>query len=189
MKREKFDEIYNSIIVQIKADIDNSNTCKFKLKSAERIFNNYQNEKYKLKKYFMLNEEDNIDRHKIAACMMYAIMKVYPIYIPLHIRLQAFAKKQKFSLELSYANEYLAIMTAISILDNFYNQDLQDGILNPRRRKIVIPETFNDDYGFIFNTCIDLKFGKRNNNINILTFANLFFLMEYDFNHEQEQRN
>lgn len=187
MKQEKFDEIYKNVIIHIKRDVDKDNICEFKFRASDRIFNTYQYEKYKLKKYFMNNEEDNIDRHKIAACMMYSIMKISPLYVPINRRIRYFFQRKRFSVIISYINEYLALLTALSILDNFYNQDVKEGVLDPRRRKITIPQTFNDDYGFIFNTCIDLKFGKVNNSINILTYASLFFLLEYDYTQEKQE--
>lgn len=189
MKREKFNDIYNNLIKNLKSDLDSEHIAKFKLFSDERIFCKYQKERNKIKKYYMKNPNENIDRHKIAACMMFAIMDIYPIYIPLKYKIKAILKREPFSQELSYINEYIAIYTALSILDNFFIQDQKDGKLDKRRHKIYIPETFCDDYGYLLNMCIDLKFGKMKNKINILTYSNIFFLMEYQhpFNNDNEQ--
>lgn len=189
MKKEKFDEIYNNIIFEIKKDIDVNGVARFKPASDKRIFNQYQKERYKLKRYYMKNPNENIDRHKIASCIMYSIMKVYPIYIPIKTKILYLLKGNKFSQDLSYINEYIAVYTALSVLDNFYQQDQKDGKLDPCRHKIYIPNTFSDDYGFLFNMCIDLRFGKQNNKINLLTFSDIFFLLEYQHPFNNNQSN
>ncbi len=193
MKREKFNQIYNNLIMNLRNDLDSEHITKLKIFSSERIFDKYQKERSKIKKYYMKNPNENIDRHKIAACMLFAIMSIYPVYVPLKYRVKNFLKRDTFSIELSYINEYIAIYTALSILDNFFVQDKIDGILDEHRHRIYIPETFCDDYGYLLNMCIDLKFGKMKKKINILTYSNIFFLMEYQhpFNNDnkQEQEN
>ena len=193
MRREKFGEIYNNSIVNLKKDLDPDGISRFKPFVFERIFFKYQSTRNKIKKYYMKNPDENIDRHKIASSMLFAIMYVSPVYIPFKDKLAKFIKGESFSTELSYVNEYIAIYTALSILDNFYEQDKKEGKLDSHRHKIYIPETFSDDYGYIFNMCIDLKFGKMKNKINPLTYSNIFFLMEYQhpFNNDdlEEQEN
>lgn len=186
MTRDKFEKIYNNCIVNLKNDLDPEQITRFKIFSSQRIFLSYQLEKHRIKKYYMRNSQENIDRHKIASSMLYSIMKISPAYIPITKKIKKFFKGEKFSREISYINEYIAIYTALSILDNFYLQDEKDGVLDSRRHRIYIPETFSDDYGYIFNTCIDLKFGKVKKKINTLTYSNIFFLLEYQhpFNKE-----
>lgn len=73
-------------------------------------------------------------------------------------------------------NEALAFFTALSIIESYKEYGIDDKI-EMSRRSIILPETFNQsDYSK--NTFIDLYFSKRSKKINILTFSNVFFLLE-----------
>lgn len=189
MKKEKFDEIYQNTILKLKNELDPEGITYLKPLAYERLFSNYQFSREKLKKYYMENSNGNIDRHKVAACMMSSIVEIYPYYVPFTQKLKMFFAKGRFPLEIAYINEYIAIYTALSILDNFYEQDKREGKLDSRRHKIFIPDTFSDDYGYIFNMCIDLRFAKMKNKLNILTYSNILFLLEYQhpFNKKEHE--
>lgn len=190
MTKKKFNEIYKNVILQLKNEIDTEKILRVKPFSEDRIFIKYQFVRDKIKKYYMTNPNGNIDRHKIAACIIFAIIKIYPFYVPLHQRLKSFFRKEVYSNDISYINEYVAIYTALSILDNFYEQDKKENCLDCRRHKIYIPDTFSDDYGYVFNMCIELKFRKIRKDFNamdILSYSNILFLLEYQhpFNNDE----
>ena len=189
MKKEKFNEIYNNAIIKLKNELDPDNITKLKFSSYNKLFSKYQFSREYIKKYYMENPNENIDRHKIAACMMYSIIDIYPCYVPLSEKIKMLCSKKRFSLEIAYINEYIAIYTALSILDNFYEQDKKEGKLDARRHKIYIPETFSDDYGYIFNMCVDLRFAKMRNKMNILTYSNILFLLEYQHPFNNTEHN
>ncbi len=75
-----------------------------------------------------------------------------------------------------YANETLAFYSGLSILENFKDYDI-NGHNSTARVSIKIPKTYNES-NYLLNTYIDLYFGKREKQINVLSFANIFFLLE-----------
>lgn len=192
MSPEKFNEIYKKIIQLQQLDIDQDNITKIKPFSSLRIYLTYQVEKTLVKKYYMNNMQENIDRHKICACLLYSIVKVRPFYIPAIKKINYFFCKKRFTKEISYINELAGIKTALALLDRFYQQDEKENVLNPHRHKVCIPDTFSDDYGFIFNMCINLRFSRMNRKLNVLDYSTIFFLLEYGNTFEinnQEQEN
>ena len=124
----------------------------------------------------MNDSQQNIDRHKIAACMMKAILEVYPLKVSFRHILELWRGKSRLEDKYIYANETLAFYTALSILENYkdYCIDGTNGEVHP---SIKIPKTYNES-DYLFNTYIDLYFGKREKKINVLSFANIFFLLE-----------
>ena len=75
-------------------------------------------------------------------------------------------------------NEYLGLYTAFSIVESFreYEQSI-DKCATFQRSGIKLPMTCNGE-DYIYNTCLDLYLSKKKNKINILTFANVLFLLE-----------
>lgn len=104
-----------------------------------------------------------MDRHKICACLAYAIIKYSPFTI----------SKKGYSLEnLFFANELLGIYSAISLLE-CYNQNI----------KIIFPHTYytaNNIDPYIKTLCTSLYVSKNNKHLkyNILNLANILFLLE-----------
>ena len=119
---------------------------------------------------------EHIDRHKIAAVMLKAIMEVYPVRISVRHILRLWRRKEPLAEKYIYANETLALYTALSIVENF-SACTADGTPATAHSPITLPATFNDSH-YDLNTYIDLYFSKRTKQINILTFANVFFLLE-----------
>ncbi len=108
--------------------------------------------------------------------MMAAIEEIYPIRVSKRYILQLLFKKDVLNERYVYANEMLALYTAFSILENYKDYGI-DGNNENVRKSIKIPKPYNGG-NYVMNTCIDLYFGKRGKNINILTFSNVFFLLE-----------
>lgn len=104
-----------------------------------------------------------MDRHKICACLAYAIIKYAPFSI----------SKRGYNLEnLFYANELLGVYSAISLLE-CYTQNV----------KIIFPPTYytaNDIDPYIKTLCTSLYVSKNSKHLkyNILSFANILFLLE-----------
>ena len=75
-------------------------------------------------------------------------------------------------------NEYLGLYTAFSIVESFraYEQS-EENEVGFKRKGIVQPITANGE-DYIYNTCLDLYLSRKKNKINVLTFANVFFLLE-----------
>lgn len=105
-----------------------------------------------------------IDRHKISACLMCAV----EIYSPFSI-----SKKGYNCEDLFFANELLAIYSAISLLE-CYNPEL----------KIVFPNTqyrARDINPFVKTFCESLYISKNNKKLkySILIFSENLFWLEY----------
>lgn len=175
MKKETFDSIWDYIVIPIFENIsDNSNILS--LKNKDKVFKKYLSLKEEIKKLYMEKDCLTIDRHKIAAAMMKAIVEVSPIKNSWKYILKCWRMKKAIEYRYLYSNEYLGFFTALSILENFKSFGI-NGNQNLERRSIKIPDTFNET-DYVKNTCMDLYFSKKNNQINILTFSNVFFLLE-----------
>ena len=177
MEKETYDRIWNNIIFPIYENIcDNGNNISFNERTKNKIFRRYKKIRDKVKRKYMEDSEANIDRHKIASVMMVAIEEVYPIKISKKYIFKMWKSRQELDRRYIYANETLAFFTALSIIENYKDYGI-DGKIEMARNSIVLPETFNES-DYAMNTCIDLYYGKRSKNINILTFSNVFFLLE-----------
>lgn len=177
MEKETYDRIWDNIVIPIYDNISNNDpNMSFNKKSKKRIFERYIKIRDKVKKKYMEDSDSNIDRHKIASAMMAAIEDVYPIKISKKYIFQLWKDKKELDERYVYANETLAFFTALSIIENYKEYGI-DGKIEMKRKTIVLPETFNES-DYAMNTCIDLYFSKRSKNINILTFSNVFFLLE-----------
>ena len=67
--------------------------------------NLYQKEKTFVKTNYMIAEDTHLDRHKIASCVLYAIMKVYPVQISMSAIWKKHKEKGKFNRENQLLNE------------------------------------------------------------------------------------
>ena len=177
MEKPTYDRIWNNIILQIYDNISNGdNNISFNKNSRNKIFKRYIKIRDNIKKKYMEDSDANIDRHKIASIMMVAIEEVYPIKVSKKYIFKLWKSRKELDKRYIYANETLAFFTALSIIENYKDYGI-DGKIEMTRKSITLPETFNDS-DYAMNTCIDLYFGKRSKNINILTFSNVFFLMK-----------
>ena len=187
MTYEKYNEFWKNIFLPTMSEIDTDKVCKLKSNAFDKIYMQYQNQRKYIHDNYMEDADSYIDRHKIAACLMCSIERIQPLKIPLKFQLQLLKSKEKLTKIQSYANEYLAFYSAISILDNFYEYDQSKNILHTRRKKIDIPKTFNDNNDYVFDFCLDLYFANQKKMLNVLAYANVFFLLEYNFNSDDFQ--
>lgn len=178
MTNEKFEDIWNNIILGLYNEITPQDDLYIKARSKKKIFKKYQKQKTYLKLNYMENPNTHLDRHKIAACMLYAIVKVHPIRIKRISIWKNYLNGKKFTPEYLMLNEYLGLYTAFSIVESFraYEQS-EENEVGFKRKGIVQPITANGE-DYIYNTCLDLYLSRKKNKINVLTFANVFFLLE-----------
>ncbi|MBR2037425.1 MAG: hypothetical protein IKJ39_05260 [Lachnospiraceae bacterium] len=179
MTREKYDEIWQNIVLPVCNELYPKEEVYIKLFAKDRVYKEYQKKKTYLKVNYMQNPKTHLDRHKIAACMMYAIAKVRPVAIKPSVIWDKFIKDQKFSQKYSLINEYIGLYTAFSIVESFriYEEKQSKNKDNVKRHSICKPITTNGE-DYIYNTCLDLYLSRKKKNINVLTFANVFFLLE-----------
>lgn len=181
MTYEKFSEFWKNIFIPTISEIDIDNIYKLKANAFDKIYMHYQRQRKYIHDNYMMDADANIDRHKIAACLMCSIEKIQPLKLPLKFQLQLLKSNGKLTKFQSYANEYLAFYSAVSILDNFYLYDESKNKFYKNRKKIVIPNTFNDNNDYVFDFCLDLYFANQRKMLNLLAYANIFFLLEYNF--------
>ena len=81
MTNEKFEDIWDNIILKLFDEITPQKDVFIASRSKYKIYKEYQKQKTFLKLNYMENPNTHLDRHKIAACMLYAIVKVQPIRI------------------------------------------------------------------------------------------------------------
>ena len=177
MTQNTYDQIWDNIIIPIFNNIcGNNDFISLKQNKKKKIYAKYLKTKNKVKTQYMADQDKNIDRHKIAAIFLKVIEEVSPIYISKRYIFKLYKENKTIEDRYFYANEILAFYTGLSIISNFMDYDVQNGN-NNRSRYIIIPETFNNS-DYAMNTCVDIYFSKQSGTINVLTFANVFFLLE-----------
>lgn len=167
MDKREYEKIINNIVLPIAEEIlESPNNKRYKTISLIKDFDyKFLNEINKLisflKKSAVATEE--IDRHKMAACLMCAIIKYAPFKIV----------KKGYGLEdLFYANELLGIYSAVSLLE-----------CSVPNLKITFPRTkyeSRDIDPYIKTLCTSLYIGKNEKQLKycILYLANILFLLE-----------
>lgn len=178
MQKSDFDDFYDVVIMQcIKKVLKEAkqNECKYKgERSKYKIYKYYQDKRDFVKNKYMLQTEDiAIDRHKVAACMMYAILKENPIIVN---RLE-----YRLSEEILLANEYLAFFTAVNILEMYKKHENK---LSNADYEIVLPKTYHEhnegSSDFLSNTCKALNYIKLQgiNKFDVFAYSSILFLIE-----------
>lgn len=131
------------------------------------------------KHHYMKNSEKYIDRHKVGAAVMIAILKNSPIK-----KVGAIYYTDN-SVDWCF-NEHLAITAGLSVLVSFAKKDLNENFagaeLNEKLSKlkngIVFPKVKHGAYRE--NWAAELHYTHKNGNYNILALAHeLFFLEHY----------
>lgn len=175
-----FDEIYKEVIVPLTQDLSKSF-------DEIQLINRAEKKKYTLKKHFekeymifmksyMYENATNLDRHKIAACMMKSILIVKPIKIPVRLTTLTILGNLNLPKKVFLVNQYLALSVAITIMDGYINSDKNKKL----KHKVFFPETFYDNsekYVYEQDVCLDLYYTKPSS-INTISYANIFFLLE-----------
>lgn len=178
MTNEKFEDIWENIILKLIKEIIPQEDIYIARRSQKRIYKEYQKQKTFLKLNYMENQHTHLDRHKIASCMLYAIVKVQPVRVKKLSICKMYFSKKIYDPKFLLLNEYLGLYTAFSIVESFrmYEKSIEKNMVFPRAG-ICQPLTSNGE-DYIYNTCLDLYLSRKRNNINILTFANVLFLLE-----------
>lgn len=167
ISNQEYEKIINNIISPIADEILTSKNNKtYKTVTLKKEFDyKLLNEINKLISFVKNNavSTSEIDRHKMSACLMCALIKYSPFKIT----------KNGYGLEnLFYANELLGIYSGISLLE-----------CSIPHLKIVFPKTIyesNDIDPYIKTLCASLYIGKNQRQLKycILYLANILFLLE-----------
>lgn len=141
--------------------------------SEKNIYKFYQEKRdYVRCNYMSKSIEVSLDRHKVAACMLYAILKAEPLKI--NRLVPGLPEKILMS------NEYLAVHVAFNIIEMYKLDELG---MNSNYQ-LFVPKTYNEqenkDNDYMCNMCRALYYLKIDNinKFDILAYANIFFLLE-----------
>ncbi len=129
---------------------------------------------------YMLSSDKKIDRHKIAACYMIAILLVSPL---------RFAKKVDNNEDALALNERLAITVGFSLVCAFVISAVkkQENITEEERQKLIdkfdggikIPSGNLINHGdYTENYCKELFFNAMEGDLSILSLAHELYLLE-----------
>lgn len=139
---------------------------------SRKIFEYYQEMRDFIRCNYMSKKMDvALDRHKVAACMMYAVLKAKPLKVN--------RKIPGLDEKILLANEYLALYVALNIVIMYKIDQYQ---LEAGEYEILFPETyFNDSSNdYVTNYCRTLYYVSMENlnKFDVLAHANILFLLE-----------
>ncbi|MBD5543249.1 MAG: hypothetical protein HDR01_03120 [Lachnospiraceae bacterium] len=146
--------------------------------AKEAIWQEYVNLNRHVKLTYMRDAGGKLDRHKVCACYMYAIIKANV----LSCRLADSDTEQSYLA----LNENLAITVGMSVLRAFVlssincNEELSEATKASLGKRvddgIIFPDCNHGDYRNNFAS--ELHYTKKENNYNVLSLANILFLLE-----------
>ncbi len=175
-KFDLFESIWEDVVEPtIKDFLSTDNSFeKYKKSSKEIAKKWFYNETHFFIYSYMVDETKNIDRHKIAACMLKAILVAKPIRISFFSKASKFLKKSEFDDNVYLRNQHIALNVAVLILEGYIRSDKNKNI----KHSICIPEPFpKGQKDYFKDVCLDLYYTNPKQ-INTVTYANIFFLWE-----------
>ncbi len=166
MKKEKFDELYTNIICPNIEILKQNHEFEFISTSKLSIEESYIKHRDFVKKMYMQKGSESIlDRHKVAACIMMAIVKVKPLVSSKTHRDNNF-----------YLNEMLAIQVAFDIVCSYLVDDQIDSIFS---NGLSFPVSKNENgQSFLHCLCLSLYYGECSCSQDILAYSSLLFMVE-----------
>lgn len=168
MKKETYDVLWKDGI-KIKAEQivnENSGTVVFDLQSKERIFKEYCKLRDYTKVSFMRNPDGLLDRHKVCACLIFAIVKSKPLVY----------EDDDIGGIKKIFNENLAMTIGLSLLYNFIiSSDKNNETW--LKRGFCFPST-DRDATYQELLCLMLYYDIKNNQYSILALSNILFMIE-----------
>lgn len=188
MRIQNFDEFYTIVIQECINEIENyaktsgftNLECFFQkehnCKTDISIYHNYQKKRDYIKYNYMSKETPvALDRHKVAACMVYAILKSTPIKVNMWIT--------NLPEKILLANEYLAFYVALNIIEMYKLDEFNDKNVNDNYQ-IIVPKTYHEDENpkntYESNLCKAWYYIRIDDmrKFDALGYANVFFLLE-----------
>lgn len=140
------------------------------------IYRNYQKKRDFIKYNYMSKEIPvALDRHKVAACMVYAILKANPMKVNMWI--------PNLPEKIVLANEYLAFYTALNIIEMYKLDEFNDDGVDADYQ-IIVPKTYHEDKNaqntYESNLCKAWYYIRIDDieKFDALGYSNVFFLLE-----------
>lgn len=163
---KKLQLLWNEMIKDVERNIEkDENIIVNKDKYIE--FQNVFEKMYdKIKNENMQNEVLYLDRHKVAAIIIYSIVKIKVVEYGVS------AEGKEF-----LGNYQLAFSAGLSYLQYELNQKLNEKEITPIK-KFLFPEVMYGTLCYKDNVINMLFFSDKESNLNILELANMLFLLE-----------
>lgn len=148
----------------------------------KNIFHHYQVKRDFIRcNYMTKKSEVALDRHKVASCMIYAILKAKPFKVNLMVN--------DLPEEILMANEYLAFFVAINIVEMYRIQvfdesNFLENVQPYRNSEIIIPKTYHEmvdpSNTYESSFCRSLYYLSIDNvnRYDVFAYANILFLLE-----------
>lgn len=176
--KNSYKQIYNILIIKVIEEYQSKYSGILVAHEAEElIWNEYVKLNYQCKLNYMKDITGKLDRHKVCACYMYAIMKANVLGCCL-----ADSDNERFYLAL---NENLAITVGMSLLRAFIISSIKNSDYNDSEKTTLV-ELIDD--GIKFPECnhgtykdnfvAELHNTAKEHNYNILSLANVLYLLE-----------
>lgn len=135
--------------------------------AKEKIWEAYKEFNLSCKRDFMSESVEKLDRHKIAACYIFAIVKTQPL------SLKPIELPENMVVTI---NEHLAITVGMSILYAY----MSESNMGIGSNGLEFPDARHGNYRDDF--ALELYYTKKHNMYNILSLSNTLFLLEmYNF--------
>lgn len=145
--------------------------------AQQKIWENYMLFKDKCRSCYMSNPNGLLDRHKVSACMIYAIIKSDVIYdsVP----------KKNTGRVYDALNEDLALTTGLSLLRAFIITAIEESKMSAEQKRLNLdkfinglkyPKPFHGNYRE--NFLAELHYTRIEKNYNILSLAHSLYLLE-----------
>lgn len=184
MKHSDYNEFYEEVIekcidgifilvTQYKLDKD---SIKRRKNLQNDIYKNYQSKRDYIRSNYMSKKADvSLDRHKVASCMIYAILKTKPLKINRFI--------PNLPEKILLSNEYLAFFVALNIIE-MYRIDKMKDEGNSGLYQIVVPKTYHEnsepENTYESNFCKSLYYLSMENieKFDVFAYADILFLLE-----------
>ena len=127
----------------------------------------YESYRKTVRRLYMEQESNPMDRHKIASIMMISLLKARPIKVNRRIG--------GLPLPLLLANEFLAFYCGLNVVELYKSEHLKTEYL------LILPSTYIEGEGetsYIENTCKALYYSKRFSINDVFSYANIYFFLE-----------
>jgi hypothetical protein len=177
MKEAKFKEIWDKVIkpyldreLSSNSSFQALDTTENSSKARRDIESLYDAARSNIKGYYMKDAERFLDRHKVPACVYFAIVNA-----PLIKVIGGTNEKDRF------VNSYLAFYVASSILLSFMASDADAEYLQfLQNYGLQYPPVKNSDSSesYLVQTIKGLCYAQKNKEINPITIANILCLLE-----------
>lgn len=184
MKLEDYNDFYEKVIAKCLTALEEraqkfskEKHCLIRQDNAQKkIYKYYQRKRDYIRCNYMTKKSlVSLDRHKVASCIIYAILKVRPFKVNLMVR--------NLPEEILMANEYLAFFVALNIIEMYRIEESKSKNHNINI-EIVIPKTYHeeDDSKNTYESdfCRGLYHLSIDNvdKYDVLAYANILFLLE-----------